>query len=264
MILDKIVESTKECLAKKKAKTPLGGVRQEAESIEKTECESFCKSVVNSAKGPNGVGLIAEIKKASPSKGLIRESFEPGKIALEYQDAKAAAISVLTEERHFLGHLDYLKEVRKEVSTPILRKDFTIDEYQIYEAKVAGADAVLLIAAILSKEQIKEYIDLSESLALNYILEIHNFKEMEKALDTQAATIGVNNRNLNTFEVDIKTSVDISRELPEEILKISESGIFTGEDVKILKNAGYSGILVGESLMRSSNIKGKIEELLGV
>jgi len=258
MILDKIIEDTKKTLAARK------GVVSLSELIEKTPTGKVGASFYEALSKKSCTNLIAEVKKASPSKGLIRENFNPLEIASEYEKAGVSAISVLTEEKYFLGSLEYLKAIRKKVKIPILRKDFIVDVYQIYEAKEAGADAILLIAAALSEEKLTEFITLAHSLSMDSLVEVHTLEEMEKALKTPAKIIGINNRNLKTFKVDISTTIAIASELPDNILKVSESGIFTREDVvKLAEKAGVNAILVGESLMLSENIHAKVKELLG-
>jgi len=259
MILDKIIADTKDTIAARKERVSL------PELIAKTPTEKIGASFYEALSKKSYINLIAEVKKASPSKGLIREDFNPVEIAVEYEKAGASAISVLTEEKYFLGSLDYLKTIRKEVKIPILRKDFIVDVYQIYEAKEAGADAILLIVAALSEEELTEYITLARSLSMDCLVEVHTLKEMEKALKTPAKIIGINNRNLKTFNVDINTTISIANELPDNIVKISESGIFTRDDVvKLVEEGGVNGILVGESLMRSEDIEGKVNELLAI
>jgi len=265
MILDEIVKSTKEILCLRKTTKTLPALREIAEKMGKPQRISFCTALRASSKvsKKSQISLIAEIKKASPSKGLIRADFDPVGIALEYEKAKVSAISVLTEEKYFLGSIDYLKLVREKVSTPILRKDFIVDPYQIYEAKAAGADAILLIASILSKDELTDYINLAKSLYLDSLVEIHTLEEMEKVLETPAKIIGINNRDLKTFNVDIGTTIDIASKLPEGIVKVSESGVFSRKDVEKLEESGVDAVLVGESLMRSKNIGAKVVELLG-
>lgn len=212
---------------------------------------------------PNRIGLIAEVKKKSPSKGVLREDFDPVAIARTYAKAGASAVSVLTDAQFFDGHLTYLAEIREAVNLPLLRKDFTVDAYQIYQARLAGADAILLIVAILTLAQLREFIQIARSLNLASLVEVHTLEELQLALQADAEIIGVNNRNLETFETDISTTFRLIKSIPSDKLAVSESGIYTREDVEALREAGVNTILVGESLMRSPNIERKIKELLG-
>jgi indole-3-glycerol phosphate synthase len=209
------------------------------------------------------INLIAEVKKASPSAGVIREDFDPVAIAMEYEEAGAKAISVLTDERFFQGSMDNLKIVREHVHVPILCKDFIIDEYQIYEASVAGADAVLLIASCLSIEQINRFMDIAQTLAMDCLVETHSMDDVEKVLKTNAQIIGINNRNLRTFIVKPKTTLMLKVLLPHEKIVVSESGISSHEIISIYRDKGIHAVLIGEALIRSNNIKAKIHELLG-
>jgi indole-3-glycerol phosphate synthase len=214
---------------------------------------------------PRGrMSLIAEIKKASPSAGVIAERFEPTFLAKTYEESGAAAISVLTDGKYFQGKLEYLKEAKDPTTIPVLRKDFIIDEAQIYESRIAGADAILLIASILDDCQLKDYLALARSLKMGCLLEVRDEAEAKRALQTDARIIGINNRDLATFKVDCRTTRDLLSKLPElkQRTVVSESGIATAEQVKELKAAGVSAILVGTSLMKSQDIGAKIRELL--
>ena len=211
---------------------------------------------------PGEMSLIAEVKKASPSVGVIVENFDPITIAREYERGGAHALSVLTDEKYFQGHLSYIRDIRDQVSLPILRKDFIVHELQVYESVVAGADAILLIAAALEGYQLEGLYDLAKSLQLDVLVEVHNLAEMDRAIDVGADIIGINNRNLQTFEVSLSVSEELAEEIPNDCVAISESGIKTREDVSRLLSHGINGILVGETLMRAKNIKEKIEELL--
>jgi Indole-3-glycerol phosphate synthase len=209
------------------------------------------------------IAFICEVKKASPSKGIISEDFPYLQIAKEYEVAGANAISVLTEPEFFKGSDNYLAEISKEVKIPVLRKDFTIDEYQIYEAKVIGADAVLLICSLLDTNTLKNYIAICDELGLSALVEAHTEDEVRSALQAGARIIGVNNRNLQTFEVDLNNSVKLRSLVPQEIAFVAESGIKTAEDMKVLKTAGVNAVLIGETLMRSPNKKEQLDELRG-
>jgi len=215
-------------------------------------------------KSDTNIRIIAEIKKASPSLGIIREDFNPAEIARIYEASGAAAISVLTDEEFFQGSLFYLTEVKKSVNLPILRKDFIIDTYQIYEARSAGADAVLLIAALLSKEEMQRYLDLAGELGMDCLVEVHSEIELKKVLQTNADIIGINNRDLATFTTDLETTLRLRPIIPAEKIVVSESGIKSRADVVKLIKEGVGAILVGETLMKSDDISAKLHELLGL
>ena len=212
--------------------------------------------------GPEGLGLIAEVKKASPSAGVIAADFDPVRVAKAYEEGGAHAISVLTDMQFFQGDLSFLHRIRSEVSLPLLRKDFIIHEAQIAEACVAGADAVLLIVAALEQHRLEALFLEAELLQLDVLVEVHNGEELERALEIGAKLIGINNRNLTTFEVDLATTETLSEEVPESVLLVCESGLKTRADTQRAFNAGCNAILVGESLMRSGDIAGQIAELL--
>ena len=209
------------------------------------------------------VSFICECKKASPSKGLIAPNFPYLEIAKEYEAAGADCISVLTEPKWFLGNDEYLKEIAKAVSIPCLRKDFTVDEYQIYQAKVLGASAVLLICSLLTEDQIKDYIRICDNLGLSALVEAHDEQEVQTALNTGARIIGVNNRNLKDFSVDTDNSRRLRELIPPNILFVSESGVRTAEDVETLRKIGADAVLIGETLMRASDKRAKLAELRG-
>lgn len=216
-------------------------------------------------RGPEALGLIAEVKRASPSAGMIAESFDPVQIASEYEAAGAHAISVLTDEDFFKGSLADLVAVRKAVSLPVIRKDFVIHEVQIYEAAVAGADAVLLIVAALPQEKLEALYKTATTLGLDVLVEVHTREELERALECGATLIGINNRNLTTFEVDLATTEELSEDVPDEgVLLVSESGLKTREDACRVFAAGANAILVGESLMRTGDISSQVAALLDV
>ncbi|WP_150271078.1 indole-3-glycerol phosphate synthase TrpC [Paenibacillus tepidiphilus] len=214
------------------------------------------------------MGLIAEVKKASPSKGLIRPDFDPVAIAKGYEAAGADCLSVLTDKEYFQGSGQYLRDVRQAVTLPLLRKDFIIDERQIYEARLLGADAVLLIAAILEPQQLAGFTDLAASLGLDILIEVHDRSELEMVLDTgkaehPGALLGINNRNLHTFETSLATTGELAALVPAGVPVISESGIAGPEDVELLRNYGAAGILVGEYLMRKPDVEQAVYQLLG-
>ena len=209
-----------------------------------------------------GVSLIAEAKKATPSKGLIREDFDAVALAREYEAHGAAAISVLTDEHFFQGSLDYLRAVRRNVELPVLRKDFVFDPYQVYEARAAGADAVLLIVAALSNPDLKELYRLIRGLGMAALVEVHNAAELERALKIGPQVIGVNNRDLRTFEVDLETTARLRSLVPAEVTLVAESGVHTRDDVARLATIGADAMLVGEALVRAEEVGQKIQELI--
>ena len=256
LMLDKIVAKTEERLIEAKNNKSLEELKEEVSKLEINDDFPFMESL----KDPE-IAIIAEVKKASPSKGLIAEDFDYIEIAKEYEQAGASAISVLTEPYFFQGSNDYLKEISENVQIPILRKDFTIDEYMIWEAKSIGASAILLIASILDDVQLKEYLDLAHELGLSAIVETHDAEEIKSAVDAGAQIIGVNNRNLADFTVDIDNSINLRSLVSEDITFISESGIKTKEDVTRLKENNVDAVLIGETLMKSDDKKAMIFQL---
>ncbi len=258
MILQKIAEETVERISEEKKKLPLSQLRAKAELLEKNTGHPFEKALAR-----KGMNFICEVKKASPSKGIIADEFDYIGIAKSYEQAGAAAISCLTEPFRFMGSDKYLEEIVQNVSIPVLRKDFTVDEYMIYQAKVMGASAVLLICAILSREQLKEYYNIAKSLGLSALVEAHDEAEIEAALETGAHIIGVNNRNLKDFTEDINNSVRLRKLVPKDVLYVSESGIKTADDIAMLYKNNVNAVLIGETLMRSENKKKMLEELAG-
>lgn len=256
-ILDQLAEHAKERVEIAKRTVSALDIRKTAEDMPKKNQEFAA------ALRKEGMSFICECKKASPSKGLIEPDFRYLDIAKEYDKAGADCISVLTEPKWFLGSDKYLKEITEAVSIPCLRKDFTVDEYMIYEARTLGAGAVLLICSILSKNQLKEYKDIAESLGLSALVETHNEDEIEMALDCGAAIIGVNNRNLKDFTVDMDNARRLRKLIPAECIYVSESGIKTREDVKLMEDIGADAVLVGETLMRAADKKAMLEELRG-
>ncbi|MDO5519959.1 MAG: indole-3-glycerol phosphate synthase TrpC [bacterium] len=254
MILDDIVEATRERVEKLKQKEPLKSIKDRALEIASKENEP--ETTFYSQLQSPGIHFICEVKKASPSKGIIASEFDYIKIAKEYEEIGAACISVLTEPSFFQGDNEYLTRIKQTVSIPVLRKDFIIDEYQIYEAKTLHADCILLIAAILDKQQLKEYIEISHGLHMNALVEVHDRDELKKALEAGASIIGVNNRNLKNFTVDITRALSLREKVPKDIVFIAESGVKTAEDVLLLKENRVNGVLIGETFMKS-NDKGK-------
>lgn len=253
MILDKLAASARVRVDRLKAERPLESVKEEALSIKPEK--PFC---FEAALKKEDIAFICEVKKASPSKGLIAPDFPYVHIARDYEAAGADAISVLTEPEYFLGSDDYLSAVKRAVNIPVIRKDFTIDPYQIYEARIIGADAVLLICALLDTGALTEYIRIADTLGLTALVEAHDAAEVASALEAGARVIGVNNRNLKTFEVDIENSARLRQLVPEHITFVSESGIKTPGDIDALRKNGTDAVLIGETLMRSSR---KAEEL---
>ena len=256
LMLEKIVAKTEERLIEAKAIKSLDELKEEVSKLEINDEFPFKQAL----KDPE-IAIIAEVKRASPSKGLIAEDFDYIEIAKEYEQAGASAISVLTEPYFFQGSNDFLKEISENVNIPLLRKDFTIDEYMIWEAKSVGASAILLIVSILDDDQLKEYLDLAHELGLSAIVETHDADEIRTAVDAGAQIIGVNNRNLADFTVDINNSINLRSLVSEDITFISESGIKTKEDVTRLKVNNVDAVLIGETLMRSDDKKSMIYEL---
>jgi indole-3-glycerol phosphate synthase len=257
MILDKIVTKRKEQLTREKSLITLEEIKDFIRSNSDTGKDFSLEGILKS----RALSLIAEVKKASPSKGVINAQINPVETALKYQAGGAGAISVLTEEEFFMGDNSYLKDIARKVNIPILRKDFIIDPYQIYHSKYLGASIILLIVAILDRDKLKEYLSIADSLGLDAIVEVHTEEELLVAIEIGARIIGINNRNLNTFEVDLKTTKRLMELMPEDKLVISESGIKTADDVQYLKGLGVKGILIGETLMRSTDVGKAIEEL---
>lgn len=216
----------------------------------------FCAALTN-----NEFGLIGEIKKASPSAGIIAPEFDPAKIATIYDEAGADCISVLTDEKYFLGHLDYLALVRTRVSRPLLRKDFTLHEVQIYQAALAGADAVLLIVSALMVDELKHLLGVARSIGIDCLVEVHEEAELDRALGLGCELIGINNRNLGTFELDLAVTERLAPMVPDKVTVVSESGIRTGDDIRRVAAAGVDAALIGESLMRASDPKALLQDL---
>ncbi|MFA6635910.1 MAG: indole-3-glycerol phosphate synthase TrpC [Candidatus Omnitrophota bacterium] len=256
MILSRIIEEKRREVDRDQRMISFSSVKKKAESLYIKS--SFKKNI--SRKGH--INLIAEIKKSSPSKGVIRADFDPVRIALAYNAAGASAISILTDERFFDGKLEYLKILKDRVAVPVLRKDFIIDEYQIYQSAIAGADAVLLIANILTREELARYYQIAKSLGMDVLVEVHNSEDVEKALSTPASIIGINNRDLNDFDVDISITQRLIRMIPETKIIVSESGIKNYEHVMFLKSLGVNAVLIGETFMRADNIGEKVRELM--
>ena len=267
MILDDLVKATKKRIEKEKLEISPEEMKAKAIALYEKEKSGDTDSFpFEKALRGDEISFICEVKKASPSKGVIAEAFPYLEIAREYEEAGANAISVLTETDYFLGNINYLREIKESgIQIPLLRKDFTIDEYMIYQAKVYGASAILLICAILSENKLKEFLKIADSLGLSAIVEAHDEKEVEMAKRCGARIIGVNNRNLKDFKVDVNNSISLRKLIPEEskILFVAESGIKGSEDIKKLKDEKVDAVLIGETLMRASNKKAMLDELKG-
>lgn len=256
MILTKIVEQTKITLAARKSTVSLDRLIKQARNQE--PARDFARALSK----PDRINIIAEAKKASPSKGLIRSDFDPVWIARCYEQNGAGAMSVLTEEHFFQGHLDYLRQIRQSISLPILRKDFIVDPYQVYEARAAGADAILLIAAVLEGPELSSLLNLTRDLGMQALLEVHTEEELIKALEVKPSIIGINNRNLDTFLTNINTTTTLRSLIPEGIITVSESGIETPDDIRRLRSCGIDAFLIGESLMRETDPGRKLSQFL--
>ncbi len=256
MILSRIIEEKRRVVEEAKR------AKSKEELVREIKNISVQSSFKKSISRPHHVNLIAEIKKASPSKGILRGDFHPVKIAVTYQAHGASAVSVLTDERFFEGKLEYIKMVKENISLPVLRKDFIIDEYQIYESVAAGADAILLIADLLSANEMNGFYALATSLGLDVLMEVHNEEDVEKALATGGHIIGMNNRDLHTFKVDLGVTQKLVRLLPANTIKVSESGIKSYEDVMFLKSLGINAVLIGEAFMEAADIAATMRDIM--
>lgn len=258
-ILDTIAEYARERVAAAKAQIPLEEIKNQALSM-----DSHTGFPFENALREGDISFICECKKASPSKGLIAEDFPYLAIAKAYEAAGASCISVLTEPKWFLGSDRYLKEITEAVSIPCIRKDFTMDEYMIYEAKLLGASAILLICALLPEETLRQYIEICDSLGLSALVEAHDEAEIAFAIRAGARIIGVNNRNLKDFTVDVHNSQRLRSLVPESVLFVAESGIRTAADVDVLRHANVNAVLIGETLMRAADKKAMLDALRGI
>lgn len=256
-ILKKIFDHKLLEVAAAKSQRPLADVKSEASDAKPV------RDFLTALQTPGVISLIAEVKKASPSKGIIREDFDPVEVAKAYASAGASCISVLTDENFFQGHRDFLVDVGNAVSLPTLRKDFIIDPWQVYDARAAGADAVLLIAECLETDQLQQLHGLINELGMTALVELYDRDNVEKVLSCQPTLVGVNNRDLNTFEVDLEHSIQIRKSLPADITFVSESGISSNQEVSRLLQANVDAILVGESLMRADDIAAATRRLMG-
>lgn len=261
MILDEIAERTRVRVEERKRLISMETLQSEAERLVGKTASSHQDFLFEQALRSPGLSFICEVKKASPSKGVIAEQFPYLEIAKEYELAGASAISCLTEPYYFQGRDSYLKEIAEEVRIPVLRKDFTVDPYMIYEAKLLGASAVLLICAILTDRELRDYRELAEQLGMSALVEAHSEEEVRRALDCGAGIVGVNNRDLQTFEVDIRNSIRLRPLVPDTCVFVSESGIRSEEDMKALYENGTDAVLIGETLMRAADKKEMIERL---
>ena len=259
-ILKKIVESKREEVAAAKSATPLGELKGRICDLE-DKPRGFSRALKDAASS-GWTPIIAEVKKGSPSKGVIRPDFDPLAIALTYEEYGATCVSVLTDSRFFLGHLRFLPLIREQVRLPLLRKDFLLDPYQLFEARAAGADAVLLIAAMLELSQLRDLAGQAAELSLDVLLEVHDERELEMALKTDCELIGVNNRDLRSFVTDLATTERLSRLLPADRFLVAESGIDRRADIERLQRGGARAFLIGEALMRQADIGAKLRELL--
>lgn len=260
MILDTLANETRWRVEQEKKKIPIETMIALAKEKKEEKKMLFPFEAALCAKNIN---FICEIKRASPSKGMIAPDFPYVQIAKEYEEAGAVCISVLTEPKYFLGSDVYFTQIRKEVSIPMIRKDFTIDEYQIYQAKVMGADCILLICSLLTEEILSHYLKICDQLQISALVETHDETEIKTAIRVGARIIGVNNRDLKTFEVDIKNSQRLRALVPDSILFVAESGIKTSADIEVLRRANVNGVLIGETLMKSKDKKKMLRELVG-
>jgi indole-3-glycerol phosphate synthase len=256
-ILDRIVEARRESVAHRKRVLPEVPLKMAVEKA--APPRDFAGALTR-----DGVNVIAELKKASPSRGVIRENYAPAALAAGLERAGAAALSVLTEEEFFFGSLTDLKEAKKAVQIPILRKDFIIDPWQVWEARAAGADAFLLIVAILNDDALRELLDLGRSLGMEPLVEVHSGEELDRAIAAGARIIGVNNRDLRTFEVRVETSLGLIDAIPDECIAVSESGLRTHDDLERLRRAGFDAFLIGEHLMKDADPAVPLRALTGV
>ena len=256
-ILTRIANRTRERIAKEEQEIPVEVLKEKIASM--PSAPDFYKALKK-----DGMSFICEVKKASPSKGVIAEDFPYTEIAMDYEKAGAAAISCLTEPFWFMGSDRYVEEIAEKVSIPVLRKDFTINEYMIYQARAMGASAVLLICAILTDEELKRFRELAESLGMYALVETHDEEEIKRAIDSGAQIIGVNNRDLRTFTVDVNTSLRLKKLVPDDRVFVSESGIKTPEDIKRLYDNHTDAVLIGETLMRADDKKAMLDNLKGV
>jgi indole-3-glycerol phosphate synthase len=255
--LDGIVAAARRRVARSKSTADLRALEKQAELHAP---RGFRRALAT--RSVDGIAVIAELKKASPSKGLIRAEFEPAALARELEEAGAAALSVLTDEEFFLGSLENLRRASASVAIPCLRKDFIVDEFQLLEARANSADAVLLIVAALSQEQLTSLAASARSHDLDVLCEVHDLQELDRALEVRCDLIGVNTRDLRTFKVDLQTAIGLADRFPSDVVRVAESGIHSAQDVSLLRSAGYHAFLVGESLMRADRPGAVLQELM--
>lgn len=258
MFLDEVLREKKKRVKEWKSSVPLNELKARMRDVEKRPFyETFAE------RDPKEVKIIAELKKASPSRGILKADFDPAKIVKEYEAGGAKAVSVITEEKYFQGALDFIPLCKKNTALPILRKDFIVDEYEIYQAKAYGADAVLLIGEALEKAQIQEYLKVAEEINIDVLLEVHSMKTYEKAADFSGFILGINNRDLKTLKIDLAVSREIIRHIPSNLAVIIESGIEERKHIEAFMSLGVSGFLIGTSLMKAENPVEKLKELRG-
>jgi len=260
VIITRIIEKKRKEIELAKDRVPQEALLSQSKALRTSRRKGLFKNAIT---GTRHTRIIAEVKKASPSYGVIRKDFDPVKIAAAYEANGASAISVLTDKDFFQGSISHLKDVKKNVSVPVLRKDFIIDEYQIYESIAAGADAALLIADLVSAQELKRFMGIGGDFNLDFLVETHSEEDVRKALDSGCGIIGINNRDLHTFKIDLKTTTRLLKMIPEGRTVVSESGINTKEDISYLKSLGVDAVLVGHALMRSGDIGKKLRELAG-
>lgn len=260
----KKTDTLKEIVSKKKEKILLAKQNFPEEDLKaKVAGLPPTRPFIEAINKPRVISLIAEIKQASASRGIIRQDFNLKEIASAYQEAGVQALSVLTEEDYFLGNITYLNEVKSAVNLPVLRKDFIFEPYQVYESRFFGADAILLIADLLSKEKLIELMRLADTLGLEYLVEVHTEKELKKVLSLKAPLVGINNRDLHTLEVDLKTTEKLFTLIPKDKIVVVESGIKTHQDILFLKVLGVNAVLIGEAFLASQDIRRKVQEVMG-
>lgn len=258
-ILKKIIDRKWQEIEERQSKLPLSALRDQAERCSAAP-RGFVRALETKIQAGQP-GVIAEVKKASPSKGVLRENFVPAEIAASYQQGGAACLSVLTDEDFFQGSTEYLKEARGACDLPVIRKDFIVDDYQVYEARVMGADCILLIAAALDDERMASLKGLAESLGMDVLIEVHDAEELQRTLPLNTRLIGINNRNLHTFEVSLQTTLDLLEQIPSDRVVITESGILAPEDVALMREHQVHGFLVGEAFMRADNPGQSLQQL---
>ncbi len=261
-ILEQICDSKRVEIAKDKQNLPIDELKKLVNASNYKPKGFF--NALNSKKSLKNPALIAEIKKKSPSKGIIRKNFDPVSIAKSYENARVDCLSILTDEKYFGGKNEYLMEVRSVSPLPIIRKDFILDEYQIFEAKNMGADCILLIVSCLSPQELLKLEGVALDLGLDVLIEVHDKEELDIALKAKSKLIGINNRNLKTFEVSLENSINLSKHIPNDYIKVCESGINTPQDIKLMMDNGLHAFLVGESLMRQENIEEATRKLLSI